>query len=379
MTKDRTIAIDLLRGFIMILMAVDHASAMIARVHFTEIWGLEFKAYPDLAWWFTRFISHLCAPGFFFLMGMSMILFAFKRQQEGWSIQAIRKYFLKRGSIILLLMLFLEFPAWLLSSVFSQMPPDGMTTLPGIRDGGFLIPSTVLFGLGACMMLGSFLWKLKKEWFLLITIVLFGLSTWLIPQYSATDNINTFLSFICVPGLSEYGMCIYPIIPWLGITTLGMFFAKLLNQRGHKTYQWALFTGIVFITLFLVLRYLEWGNFHKNSYDDWISFFTLIKYPPSILFALITIGLNLIIFYIFSTMKDSKRLKPIKVFGQTAMFFYILHLYTYALMGSIFPLGTSIGMMYLCWLIGLVLLYFICNWFLRFKHQKSANSLWRMI
>jgi len=52
----------------MALMAIDHASAFIARVHFTEIWGVAFKGYPTMAWWFTRFVSHLCAPGFFFLI-----------------------------------------------------------------------------------------------------------------------------------------------------------------------------------------------------------------------------------------------------------------------------------------------------------------------
>ena len=70
MTKEphsvqRTTSIDLLRGFIMITMALDHASAMIARKNFTEIWGVPFTGYFSFDWWLTWFLSHLCAPGFF--------------------------------------------------------------------------------------------------------------------------------------------------------------------------------------------------------------------------------------------------------------------------------------------------------------------------
>ena len=89
----RTDSIDLLRGFIMTMMAIDHASAMVGRMHFSELWGVEFGGYPSFGWWPTRFLSHLCAPGFFFLMGMSIVLFAQKRQQVDWQPQQIRHYF----------------------------------------------------------------------------------------------------------------------------------------------------------------------------------------------------------------------------------------------------------------------------------------------
>lgn len=372
-------AIDLLRGLIMIFMALDHASAMVARVHFGEMWGVDFKAYPDLAWWFTRFISHLCAPGFFFLMGMSIYLFAQKRKASNWEDRKIRNYFLKRGAIILFLMFFLEFPAWGLGMSFSQLAPEE-TIMPGDYEGGFLLPTTVLYGLGMCMIISSLLWKLKNWQWLLITIISFGFSGYFIANTEPLQAFNPLEHFLFVPGMSKGAMVIYPVIPWLGITTLGMFFGQLMKKKPSGFTKITLLAGLLFLAIFLGLRFLELGNFQKSSYQDWISFFTFIKYPPSIIFALFTCGANLLILSLFSMLKaDTKWLKPIRIFGQTAMFYYIAHLYIFAIMGILFPMGSGIEIMYLMWGLALIILYFICDKFLQFKKGKPLDSLWRMI
>ena len=83
-TAHRITALDANRGFIMVLMAIDHASYFIARVHSAEFWGVTLPLYPNAIWFWTRWITHLCAPGFFFLMGIGMILFAEARRQAGW-------------------------------------------------------------------------------------------------------------------------------------------------------------------------------------------------------------------------------------------------------------------------------------------------------
>ncbi len=370
--------IDLLRGLIMVFMAIDHASAMIARVHFTEIWGIDFNTYPDLTWWFTRFISHLCAPGFFFLMGMSVYLFAQKRMESQWTTSKIRNYFFKRGGLILLFMFFLEFPAWILGTAFSTVEQSG-PGMPGSYTGGFLIPSTVLYGLGMCMILAAFLWRLKHWQLLALTLIFFAGSFFYIEYSNPSEAFHPLEHFIIVPGMSDGAFVIYPVIPWLGITTFGIFWAQLLGKKNNSFWKISLITGLSFIGLFLLLRYLEFGNFQKDSYEGWISFFTLIKYPPSITFALITCGINLIFLALFTLIQNANWLEPIRVFGQTAMFFYILHLYLYAIMGLGFRGGTSAGMMYLMWFLGLVILYFICNRFLQFKKQTALDSFWRMI
>jgi len=376
--NQRTFAIDCLRGFIIVLMALDHASGMVARVHFSEVWGSNFEPYPDLAWWFTRFVSHLCAPGFFLLMGMSMVLFAQKRAKNGWTIGTIRKYFVKRGGFILLLMFLLELPAWALGMGFSTVEQHA-TPFPGVYEGGFMIPTTVLYGLGACMIVGSLLWQLQKVYLLLITIISFACSTWLINQLSPHEAFGTLWGFLCIPGHSTYGLVLYPVVPWIGITTFGMFWAKLLVQVPKQVYHWALAVGVSFIVAFLGIRLLGVGNFHMQATHTWIDFFTLVKYPPSIAFALITLGINLVLFYMFARWGMAKLLYPLRVFGQTAMFFYITHLYVYALIGIAFPKGAAIEIMYVLWLLALIPLYMACKRFIVFKRKQAVNSLWRMV
>jgi len=377
---NRTESIDLLRGFIMVLMALDHASGLVGRIHFTEMWGVDFLEYPTIGWWFTRFVSHLCAPGFFFLMGMSIYLFAQKRLAAGWTASKIYTYFLKRGGLILLFMFFLEFPAWALGMSFNAVEPAEATpAMPGLYNGGFLIPTTVLYGLGTCMMIGGFLWKWKDIFYLLTTIACFALSGIYISNATVDVAYHPLQHFLLVPGMSKGAMVLYPIIPWLGVTTFGMFWASLLLKKQDKIYRLSLITGIAFIGAFLLLRYNQIGNFQKYLYDDWISFFTLIKYPPSVDFILITCGINLILFYLFSHITQKKWTKPLKIFGQTAMFFYIIHLYLYSLIGIPFALGCDITIMYGLWAMGLVVLYFICNRFLQFKKGTPLNSFWRMV
>ena len=364
----------------MVLMAIDHSSALIARVHFTEIWGVDFTPYPNLAWWFTRFVSHLCAPGFFFLMGMSMMLFVHNRKQKEWPDKDIRNYFFKRGGLILLMMLFLEIPAWGLGSFFSQV--HNTAPFPGGGFGGFFIPTTVLYGLGMCMITGAMLWQLKNSYFLVISALCFALSHFYISNADPHTSFHPLLHLLLVPGASPGAMSIYPVIPWLGVMTFGMFCGNiLLRRQSEEFHRFAFYTGWGLVLAFFVLRFMKAGNFHLVYFDDWISFFTLIKYPPSLTFILITIGINLILLYVFSKFntQNNSLLEPLKLFGQTAMFFYIVHLYIYALIGALFPEGTHIALMYVLWLVGLYFLYYQCRWFLEFKQSKPKDSWWRMV
>ncbi len=367
----------------MMLMAIDHASAMVARTHFTEVWGLDFAGYPDLGWWFARFVSHQCAPGFFFLMGMSMVLFAYKRstsEKEKWTTARIRQYFFKRGGLILLFMIFLEFPGWGLSGFFNASERIGTgPPLPGYFEGGFFFPTTVLYGLGICMIVGALLWRLAKVWLLAITIFSFAFSTIYVGQLAPDEALNPLAVLLFVPGITFGAMSIYPLIPWIGVTTFGMFWAKILRAYPKQVYNYALFNGLIFIVLFVLLRSMEWSNFQLNEYHDVISYFSLIKYPPSISFFLWTVGMNLILLFLFAQISGQKWLKPVRLYGQTAMFFYIVHLYLYALMGAAFPTGCSIYVMYMVWAMGLVILYFICARFLAFKKSTDPDSLWRMV
>ena len=125
---------------------------------------------------------------------------------------------------------------------------------------------------------------------------------------------------LIIPGRSPFAMALYPVIPWLGITTFGIFWAQMLRKVPEQIYKLSLITGLIFIAFFIVLRLLEMGNFSIANNDSWVNFFTLVKYPPSSAFALITCGINLLLLCLFSTLASSNWLQPVRIFGQTAMF-----------------------------------------------------------
>jgi uncharacterized membrane protein len=187
------------------------------------------------------------------------------------------------------------------------------------------------------------------------------------------------MHLLLVPGMSNGAFILYPVIPWLGVTTFGIFLARLLKEKPDVFYGLALKRGVVFLLVFLLIRSIGWGNFQEDTYQGWISFFTLIKYPPSISFFFCTVGILLIILYLFSKSVEKTWLKPCLIFGQTAMFFYIIHLHFYAYVGLAFRKGTSVWLMYGIWLLGLVVFYFLCRWYIQFKKKKGAGSIWKMI
>ncbi len=250
--------------------------------------------------------------------------------------------------------------------------------MPGQYDGGFLLPTTVLYGLGVCMMLGGFLYQLPRIGLLLISVSSFIVSAVYIEQADPTTAFSPITHLLLVPGMSNGAMSLYPVIPWIGVMTFGMFWARLLKKRA-QAYTIALQIGLAFLGVFVVLRWFEWANFQHGSYDGLIGFFTLIKYPPSLSFILLACGVNLILLYILSKKGVQKYTRFLLVFGQTAMFFYILHLYLYAIIGIAFPTGCGIVSLYIIWLLGLVPLFFICRWFLAFKKRQPLSSFWRMI
>ncbi|MBN2297447.1 MAG: hypothetical protein JXM72_02575 [Deltaproteobacteria bacterium] len=113
----------------MVLMALDHANYFIRKMHLVEFWSLSLPQYHSLLPFLTRFVTHLCAPGFFFIRGISIVMFADSRYRIGWSrIQVFRHYAI-RGVILIILQLFIEDPAWLIGNsgnvVQTNLSPGG--------------------------------------------------------------------------------------------------------------------------------------------------------------------------------------------------------------------------------------------------------------
>ena len=105
----------------------------------------------------------------------------------------------------------------------------------------------------------------------------------------------------------------------------------------------------------------------------------MTKYPPSLAFIMLTLGVDLLLLALFSEAGEGLKKwgNPPLTFGRTALSFYIAHLYLYALIGLAFPMGTSLPLMYPFWAIGLLILYPLCRWYGEFKQRKAPGLVWR--
>jgi uncharacterized membrane protein len=366
----RLFALDALRGLIIAFMALDHANHFVAQKHPpSEIWDGVFPVYYDTLAFLTRLVTHLAAPGFFFLMGAGLSLFAHSRQERGWSRWAVIRHFLIRGGVLIALQLLVVNRAW-------ELPPQGWELKVYVG---------VLCALGGTMILGSLLLWLKPAYLLALSALLFvglelthpGLGMW---HSVSHDPVSVIL---LRPGGDPNLWSYYPILPWLELVTFGMVFGHWLAEDPRKAFSRAWKLGGAFLLAFLVVRYPDgFGNVRPRMSNSWIDFLNPVKYPPSMAFTLMTTGGNLILLWSFSraSQRAQRLLQPLVVFGQAPLFFYVLHLFLYAGLGYLLtPNGTSIPVMYPFWLLGLLILFPLSLWYGRFKHRQPANSILRFL
>jgi uncharacterized membrane protein len=199
-------------------MALDHANHVVAQQHSPgEYWGGPLPVYPDALAFLTRFVTHLCAPGFFFLMGVGIVLFADSRRRRGWDEGTIGAHFLIRGVLLIALQFLIVNRAW-------ELSPGGW--VPDVYVG-------VLFALGGAMILsgGTLLWL--GPWYLLgLTLALLIGTELLTPNSALWERPFPLVQqLLLVPG-GDAGLWVnYPLLPWLGLVTFGMAF-------GHWVAGW---------------------------------------------------------------------------------------------------------------------------------------------
>jgi uncharacterized membrane protein len=365
----RLVSLDALRGLIMALMALDHANHFIAQQHSPgEYWGGGFPTYDEALPFLTRLFTHLCAPGFFFLMGAGMLLFAHSRQERGWSKRAVVGHFWMRGALLMALQFLLVNRAW-------ERSPGGwpLDTYVG-----------VLFALGGAMVLGSLLLWLKPRALLALTVALLFGTELLTPDPGRwREAFSTLQRLLLIPGGDLELWVNFPVLPWLELVTLGMLFARWLLDDPRKALRRALYLGAVFALAFFVLRYRDgFGNVRPRAGDSWMDFLNVVKYPPSITFTLLTMGANLGLLGLFAQAgeKWQRFIRPLAVFGRTPLFFYLAHLFLYAAVGLwLTPDGVSIARMYLYWLLGLLILWPVCWFYGTLKQRRPENLILRLL
>ncbi|MDJ0989313.1 MAG: heparan-alpha-glucosaminide N-acetyltransferase domain-containing protein [Desulfobacterales bacterium] len=376
----RIAALDALRGTIMILMALDHASYFIARMHSREFWGTALPDYASALPFVLRATTHICAPGFFLLMGAGMAMLSEARRASGWTPARLSRFFLLRGLILIAAQLAIENPAWGLA--FVRGVPGSFVSRGGPIPGsgeGLAIYLGVLFALGAAMLFWSLAGRLPAAAVAGVSLAALAATAWATPGPEAFGvDYPAWVRMLQIPGRSGIIVVFYPVIPWLGITGLGILLGRWARTMPQGLSGKALAAAGVLLAGFVILRSIGgFGNFHPPQ-AGWIGFLNVTKYPPSLVFILLSLGINALLLSLY-TRWGGQGLAWLAVFGRSPFFFYVLHLYLFGLMGWFVPAGVSQVRMLLFWLAGLALLYPLCRWYGRFKAARPVTSIWRLL
>ncbi len=205
-------------------------------------------------------------------------------------------------------------------------------------------------------------------------------TAWLTPAAEqARMAIPLWKAPLWAPGTSGPAFVLYPLIPWLAPTALGIAFGQAVREDPAGTLRRAPWIGSGMLALAVMLRLGGgFGNLRLPRDGTWIEFLNFIKYPPAPVFTLFMVGANLVLLAVFAKIGGSWLARTLEVYGRTPLAFYLAHLYLYAGLGVLFPRGTSLATMYPLWLAGLAPLYWICRSYGEFKGRKRAESLWRL-
>lgn len=356
-------------------MAIDHASYFIARVHPLETWATPPPYYADTVAFLTRWLTHLCAPGFFMLMGIGIVYFAESRRAAGWTTGRITRFLATRGAVLLLVQHVLENPAWLMGTLSIDPAVEAtMPTMPG-PGGEVMLGFAVLSALGIAMIAGSVLWR-APVWLLiaLFATVLFVSREMTPDSASALDPQAVWMQLLFVPGHTGVLQNLYPWVPWLFPMMFGLAIARLI-RADPAVLPWGLAgRGLFFIVFFVIVR--QFGDSHPPG-SGVIGYLTVTKYPPSWAFFILMLAINLVLLSALARW-PVRWLAPLEVYGRTPFFFYLAHLWMFSALSWFFPMGASIGVMYLAWAAVTLALYPMCARYAQFKFSKPATSLWRL-
>jgi uncharacterized membrane protein len=380
----RLVSVDVLRGLVMILMALDHTRDFLTYLRFAP----EDLAHTNGALFFTRFITHYCAPVFAFLAGTG----AFLATQRGKSLNQVSRFFLTRGLWLVLLELTVVDFAW--------------GFVPWVHGG-------VIWILGWSMVAMALIVRLPVRWIAVLGLGMIATHHLLDPIHPAAFGKFYWLWVLLhSPGtipIGDFQFSVrYVLIPWVGVMAAGFAFGSLLSRPDRR--KWILTLGISATILFFLLRGIDlYGNGiaglpfgYPRSAGPWtvqptlsltvISFFNVLKYPPSLDYLLVTLGPALILLGLFDGAKAQRGMSRILlVYGRVPLFYYVLHIYLLNVMarlialafhqpiihGSVIadfaekPVGYGHGLpfIYAMWILAVAILYVPSRWFMEFRGQ----------
>jgi uncharacterized membrane protein len=378
--RARIESIDLVRGAIMILMALDHVR---------DFFGARSPSPTDLSQataglFLTRWITHFCAPGFFLLAGTGAFLLGRRR-----TTRELSTFLVTRGLWLIVL------EAVFMRCLVLQFNFDYRLTL-----------LEVLWALGCSMIALGALVRLPLGWIV-------GISVAMIAGHNLFDGVRAggaLGTLLHAPGFlinGEHAVFVaYPLIPWIGVMALGYALGKVYTWDDARRRAFLLRGGLALTAAFVVLRAMNvygdpnpWSPQRSALYTV-LSFLNTTKYPPSLLFLLMTVGPILLALRLFDRRVPSG-LGPVVVIGRVPLFYFVLHFLAIHVLAVVvgavrygaihwffesptidrYPFtappgwGYSLPAMYLIWVGVVIALYPICRWYATVKARSGSTLL----
>ena len=370
----RVQSIDILRGAIMVLMAIDHV-----RVYS----GLPAVG-PDPGIFFTRWVTHFCAPGFVFFAGTAAFLYG----QKIGDTKILQRYLITRGLLLVFLELTLIRFGWTFNFNYGEF------TLAG-----------VIWMLGCCMVLMALFIRLRPVVIggIGLGIIFFQQLFSLVPR-TLPDSLSVVKSlweFIYTSGNEPpTGITIlYVLVPWIGVMLTGYGFGAILLLAPEKRNRLCIRIGAAAIIIFGVVGTIVIliSPVQPESPPFIFRLLNQQKYPASQLFLLMTIG-PLLALIPWTEKAHGKIADALTIFGKVPFFYYLLHIpliHVSALLVNFFVDGTahqewyatapfvwvpdeaarwSLSLLYFVFVIDVVMLYFSCRWYMRYKFSHPENK-----
>lgn len=382
--KQRIHSIDILRGAVMLIMAIDHSRDFF---YFsgpgTDPTNIATTT-PIL--FFTRWITHFCAPTFVFLSGVSAYIAATRRSKS-----ELMGFLIKRGLWLIVV------EVVLITLAITADPLYNVLILQ------------VLWAIGMSMIILGLLSRLPLVYIGIIgALIFFGhdiLDGLRAPQSTGLADVESLLltSFGKVIPLDKTHVIfdLYAILPWTGIMMLGYVFGSMYrtNYDGNKRRKILRYTGIGTLCLFIALRLVNgygdpspWG-IQKDDVHTFLSFLNVSKYPPSLLYSLMTLSIALLVLA-FTEHINTRFTKLLTIYGNVPFFYYVPHFFLLRIIsiivffaagfstsqivtpGSPFlfkppAFGFPLWVVYLVWLVVIAILYLPCRWYSNYKRTHK--------
>ncbi|MEP6845433.1 MAG: heparan-alpha-glucosaminide N-acetyltransferase domain-containing protein [Panacibacter sp.] len=385
--KQRIHSIDILRGLVMIIMALDHTRDFFHQPALTQDATALATTTPVL--FFTRWITHFCAPTFVFLSGISAYMAGQRKTKKEQS-----SFLITRGLWLILIEITVMTFALTFNPLFNFIMLD------------------VLWAIGFSMIILGLITRTSMSVIIIVGCLLFF-------GHNVFDYINLpqegFGSFLLKMLIAQpqtiipYGngriiAILYTALPWTGVMLLGYAFGTLYQSSVKAGRRKAILMsmGVIFTLSFIILRFMNmYGDpshwsVQKDGIYTFLSFLNTTKYPPSLMFCTMTLGPSCIFLSLAENIQN-RFSKILMVYGRVPFFYFVVHFYIIHILCVILffasgyvvdkivdpqvpflfrpaSFGFDLWVVYLLWICLIIALYKPCKWFIKYK--ATHNQWW---